>query len=264
MWAWLQLMALHGLLSHPVSVEPGRPDPPDRLLTTGLDAERYGVELTELTVEDLRRDLAHIRAISRRAEDLLVADPEVYSHLFGRQIHLISASDDAAGTRARPEEAAREVCEVLRSDVGYVGEGMDLKEGLPEVMDRRGFHGAVGGFQIQIYQGQEGAVPSVRASCQLTFPLSEARALLWRRVAAKDVERTNLVVVTTGLVDDKGYVCPADGWLADALFTHGAGEPSTMPEHVDGVLLHCLRSGRLAAVYERPGAVLPYVRSLVR
>lgn len=259
LWGWLQALAVHGALRHPVSVGPGG-DPPDRFVE--VDGTAHAVELTQLTVQDLRVQLARVRQVGRAVEERLAANPAVYKHLTGRMVTLADVSPEAPGLNRTLESTTGEIAAALAQDRGYVGLGVDLSDGFPEQWSNsNGFYGEVAGFivQVNLDPGLSGGAPvQVAASSQGRFTLSEARSLLWARVASKDEARNRVLIVTTGLMDQAGYVCPLDRWLFLSLAEHGVGEMPREPIHLDAVVLHHFTTNDVLVAYQRPGAALPW------
>lgn len=260
LWGFLQTLAAHGVLRHPVSMRPGG-DPPDRYVET--DGAAHAVELTELTMPQMRARLARVRQAGRALAELLADAPAAYGHLLGREVSMQDATAEGAlGPGADVRAVALEIANALTQERGYVGEGVDVSGGFPEVWpNSRGFYGEIAGFQVQVNQSSErplGSSVPVLAASQAEFGLGEVRSLLWSRVAAKDDRRNRVLLVTTGLVDSAGYVCPMDQWLFRALADHGVGDAPTEPTHLDAVVVHHFLTNDLLVAYQRPEAVLPW------
>lgn len=62
LWSALEALANSGVGRHPLGARVGE-DPPDRYLMYG--GREWGTELTELTVQDVRRNLAPVRRFGR-------------------------------------------------------------------------------------------------------------------------------------------------------------------------------------------------------
>lgn len=257
MLSWLQTMTLSGALTHPISFGPGS-DPPDRLLTTPTGS--WSMELTEFTVEHFRARLARVRQVGRELASRIAAKPQQYSHLSGRQIHLSDVETEAGGSLAI-RSLVENLAQLLLMDKGYVGEGIDTSDGLPDPWPNdRGFYGRIDPFMIQVQLAdatQPASPPEVVASSPAQFSLSEIRQDFWKRVRNKDVAENSILLVTSGLVDSAGYRCPLDDWIFDALAEHGFG-PFPEMQHLDSVLLHKFSTGACLVAYERNGAPLPW------
>jgi hypothetical protein len=100
---------------------------------------------------------------------------------------------------------------VLAEDRWFVGEDLDLSRGLPAQLGTRGIYGDHGPFNLAVNPGVGGSDGIViSAFSQSQVYMSEAIAALGRRVAAKDRDCNEVLVITCGLVDENGYTCPAD------------------------------------------------------
>lgn len=260
LWGALQSLALLGMLTHPVATRAGD-DPPDRRLTAG--GSDYAVELTELTLQQLRGRLAWVYWVGRLVSELLSHGADRYRHLAGRGVLISDATvDDAVNSLHNPREVAEQIAAALTEDRGFVGEGVDLSAGFPSAWpNRRGFYEKVAGFFVQVNQDTArppGRPVPVVASSQATLSLRDVRTLFWSRVAAKDQPCNQVLIVSTGLVDAAGYVCAVDQWIFQMLAEHGVGEPPAAPENLDAVVLHNYGSGNLFIAYQREDAGLPW------
>lgn len=248
----LQILAgLHALVMNGYIVDqelvlgPGA-DPPDRRLE--IDGETYGLELTVLTVLDFRVQLARIRQVARAVNSAILG-ADSWPHLSGRIVHL---TDDPQGFSGSPAALAAEIAEALKEDLGYQGEGLDLSGGLPTMLPSdtplRGFYGSRGGVTIGVVQGQEGSAPVVVAGAQSSLTLDEVQQHLRNRIIAKDVPGNDIVIVTTGLVDGKGSICPLDQSLFAMLVDHGFGATLDV-EHLRAVVLHHYGTNDLRVIH---------------
>ena len=94
--------------------------------------------------------------------------------------------------------------------------------------------------------GSRGIV--ISTSSQLFIHESEARAALHSRVQAKDYPPNEILVVTCGSPDARGYMCPADHLLFKLLWDadrKGLPVLSTPPSAIRGVVVHSWGSDRL-------------------
>jgi hypothetical protein len=116
-------------------------DPPDRIIR--VDSIDIALELTELTTEDAREEIAQVRKIGRLAESLVCDEIESFPHLNGKCIHisLIPGTDVPRNVRTIAEEIRTR----LRKDIGHTGENI-VDGRLPEHLaeNPRGFYGAIG------------------------------------------------------------------------------------------------------------------------
>lgn len=124
-------------------------------------------------------------------------------------------------------------------------------------------YGDVDNVMIQVDASTPDAPVTVQASAQCTFSLSEARQLLWDRVRAKDITGNQVLLLSTGMVDSLGYVCPVDRWLFHYLQQHGAGLPPEDLRHLDAVALHHFGGGDWAVASQRPGSTTPWTQPTV-
>lgn len=259
-WDWLTTMSHLGFLRHPVGIVPGD-DPPDRVLLSSGD--RYPVELTEMTLQAVRGRLAEVRQVGRQLDAVLAGRPDDYAHLVGRMISVQDVAGHLPGATAIDvRRAVSGIAYALEEDRGVVGEGLDLAEGLPEyIADPRGVYADVDGFAVLAHaanNAESGDVQRVVASSAAEISLSELRALFWSRVAAKDHRSNQILVMSTGLVDGAGYVCPPDQWLFKFLVDNGVGDAPVEPEHLDAVVLHAHGGGGVMVAYRRDNAALPW------
>lgn len=234
-WSFLMGVGSSATGKHPIEVADGN-DPPDRFFE--FDGHRAGVELTEFTIQDIRRELARVRYFGRRIETALQADLVSFQHLQGRVVVISSGrpegfEDDGAGLA--------QVLETVRGDLGCVGDGVDPSRGLPEVMPADGIYGETAGVMIQVYRAAlEDSPPTVVATGSMTFHRSELIEGLRLRVAAKDKPGNDVVLLTCGLPDERGFTCPADSFLYFAAAELAAADQLNieLPTHTRAVALH--------------------------
>lgn len=234
-WSFLMGVGMSARGRHPIGVTDGN-DPPDRYFD--FDGHRVGVELTEFTIQDVRRELARVRYFGRRLEAALQADLARFEHLEGRSVVISygrpeNLRDDDAGLA--------QVLETLSDDLGCVGDRVDSSGPLPEVMPTDGFYGESAGVMVQVYRADHGAsLPSVVATGSMKFHRSELIEGLRQRVIAKDKPGNDLVVLTCGLPDERGLTCPADSFLYySAAELANTGQLNIeLPVHTMAVALH--------------------------
>jgi hypothetical protein len=241
---------------HPLSVAVPSTDPPDRLVGDGT--LEWGLEMSELTLEDVRKELGPIRALGRALQVALTESAD-HEHLRG-QLVMLSPAD------VPPKDPSGElpaIVEALREDRGSLAEmQVDISEGLPEKLPDAGFYGQIGSFVVHV-NGPPG-VPGqilVAASTQAQVYRSEALAALAARINAKDRSENDLVLVTCGLPDKRGYVCGVDEWIFQILreaTTQGLLRLPDEPRHLQGVAVHSVASGTWFEAYRRPGPRVPW------
>lgn len=238
-WSALQALAVSGVARHPLGTKLGE-DPPDRYLVLGDRA--WGMELTELTVQDVRQDLALVRWFGRLLQEHLRAREAVFGHLRGKTVTLAKLPD--LPMPREQEQLAELLASALEEDKGYVGEDMDLSQGMPRQLGTRGLYGDHGPFNVIVNPacpGGNGNQIVVSAFSQSQVRRSEAIAGLGACVAAKDRDCNEVLLVTCGLVDPKGYVCPADQSIFQLIRQAAEAGVSVLPRkptHIRGILIH--------------------------
>ena len=254
-WSFLSSLSTSGNPpAHPVVVEPGG-DPPDRVVRS--PSGEWGCELTELTVEGLRAELAPVRQFGRKLKEALDADGSRYGHLHGRQIGI--AFMPPAGSESRPADADLiQVEEALRDDKGCVGEGMQFSAPptFPAQLPENGVYGQIGDFVVLVHAGGAPGVITVAANISGSIARSDALTLLRSRVADKDLGGTDVLLITCGLPDGSGYVCPLDSFLFQHLWeeaNQGRQLLDVPPKHLRGVALHNWRTGAWIHVFGGQG-----------
>jgi hypothetical protein len=128
--------------NHPITIEVPPRDPPDRMLRCGGAA--WGIELTELTLEDVRSELGPIRAAGRRLQAALRQSTE-HEHLRGRPV---------TATVVKPEEFPRDIdtdiaaaVEILKADKGAMSDvQFDSTQGMPTQLPNVGSTAMSGRF----------------------------------------------------------------------------------------------------------------------
>lgn len=218
-------------------------DPPDRYLH--VRGRRLGLELTTVTVQDLRRQLARIRRAGRLLHELL-EQGDRWAHLTGRVVHL---ADSPAGLSIDPAELAAQVATVLAEDKGYQGEGVNVSAGFPEQWPNdRGFYGQVAGVFVSVMHGDGLSAVTVVATAQAEFTRAELRRLVQEQVAAKDRPGNAVILLSAALLATDGYLCPLDQWLFAMLREHGIGEPLRL-QFAGAVIVHNWMSDELLILH---------------
>jgi hypothetical protein len=113
---------------HPIGIARGG-DPPDRIISA--NDVSIAVELTELTVSEIRSELARARQLGRLLQTELTRCSQRFQHLVGRRVALAVLP---ANESEPPEHAQviQQICAMLEEDRGCVGDGVDLSAGLPD------------------------------------------------------------------------------------------------------------------------------------
>ena len=231
-------LAYTGMAPSPVSVRTGD-DPPDRFVNLG--GREWGLELTELTMPDIRQELADVRRFARNLQNLLTERSDDYRHLQGKSVNL-AKSEKPLPKKQGPLLTA--TAEALREDRGFSGQDMDLSHELPQQLNMRGIYGEHGGFHVIVNPGQPLGDPSsitVSAHGNYQIHLSEAVEALAKRIDEKDKGCNELLLITCGLVDNYGYTCPADEYIMRLLAMSVESGQSVFPrppKHIKGILIH--------------------------
>ena len=90
-----------------------------------------------------------------------------HGHLNGRVVQLLVLREGKSPTPRDTSELRAELLDLLAKDRGYLGEGADLSQGLPEQMPMQGRYGELGPVAIDVgWHGQPGTA-LVSASAQV-------------------------------------------------------------------------------------------------
>ncbi len=258
-WSFLQACSLqHWFKDHPVGIQRGG-DPPDYVLTQGDRA--FGLELTQLTVESLRRNLADARHVGRSCEEQLNGDTDLYTHLRGRSIII-----QVLGTKRINHRAAVEaICTRLRDDMGvFDGTVPSDGTGMPTSLRLPGMYGVVGNFLVRATI--ENATPDrivVLPLAQLDIAISEIVTILNGLIVEKDEPGNDVLLISTSAIDGAGYINPADS----ILFRKVAAKlvPVTaQTSHIDAIMVHDAITSRVVMLGLRPGAKHPFAVGAVQ
>lgn len=244
LWSALQAIGRNGAALHPLGIRPGE-DPPDRWLFH--DDREWGTELTELTVEDLRQDLARVRMFSRQLQQRLRDRTADFQHLRGRTVMLVKRHEQVMPRDLGP--MLTEFERVLAEDKGCVGEDMDFSQGVPQRLGERGHYGEHGVFGVLVNQTPGRSEIVISATSQIELHRSDVIAALGRRVVEKDEEFCNeLLIVTCGRPDQKGYRCPSDHamfLILQRAIQAGVDILPRKPTNIRGILIHLWDSTEL-------------------
>jgi hypothetical protein len=236
----IHAIALVGMGRHPLGVRIGE-DPPDRYLVHG--GRVWGTELTELTVEDVRRDLGILRQFGRELERRILDRMSDFSHLHGRMVTLGKLPGTSLPKDPKiAEQLFSDLEVVLSEDRGFFGEDMQAPSDTgPNHLGSRGLYGHHGPFDV-IVNGGSGGVVYVSATQEIRIDRSEAIAALARSIAVKgDESKNEILIITCGMPNPQGYVCEADQALFHMIReARLAGVPiiPEKPTHIKGILLH--------------------------
>jgi hypothetical protein len=243
MWSALHALAFSGLARHPLGVRPGVPpdgDPPDRWLSQG--DRTWGVELTQLTLEDFRSDLAQLRSVARDLGQILRSREVEFAHLRGGVVEISKRNADRLPKNHGPLLTNLE--SLLKVDRGIVGQDSFFDKDPP----KRGYYGNCGPFVVWVNPNPGRTDITISASSPSTIHRSEALQALGDCVREKDIPGNEVLIVTCGLPDEKGYRCLADesifGMLWSAVLA-GGSIVAEAPANLRGVLVHLWSSTAL-------------------
>lgn len=245
-------LSLKGIARHPLVVGPGE-DPPDRRLGHGSDV--WGLELTELTVQDARATIAPMRHLGRELADRLRTDKATYQHLVDCEI--VWTIIDGQATTDTLEDAAI----ALKEDRGVFKNPQLGSDGrLPETLDvsSGAYTDRPGGGILVWAKAQPGPV-SVTVSTTLQLHRSEAVGLLIHRISMKDKPGNRALLMTCALPDASGHACPLDAWLFDLVVELELARHLPAPTHLDYVTLTLWGTGRSVELFKR--ASPPWLRA---
>lgn len=159
-----------------------------------------------------------------------------------------------------PSSAAAEIRDALLIDKGTVGEGHDYSQGPPEQIPPNGFYGQLADFDVQLYPGEVPEAVQVTASVPAYIQEGEIVDLLDKRLMQKDDPRNELLVISCGLPDKGGYLCPADTFLFH--FIKERVEDGRLkvkePEHLKLVVLHAPGSNLVVELFRAPEVMAPW------
>lgn len=221
-------------------------DPPDRLVR--VSDETVAVELTELTVQVVRRDFALIRQLARNLESTLAKKASNYPHLFGRTVVL-----NFLPTEKLPKNTSQiiqSIAAVLREDRGYVGEDLEGLETFPDryPATHRGFYRSVGPVSIKTVIGQPLQGIQVMGSAQAQFLQSELLKVLKDLIEKKDIEGNDVLLMSCGTPDENGYCCPVDEFLYQEVLNTLRGS-FIETKHVKNIIMHLWGTDQMVEIY---------------
>lgn len=248
-------MTARAAIEAPVGLSVGS-DPPDRILTTPKG--QLGVELTELTLESIRKELAPLRKYGFKLENRLNNEQSSFKHLIGRTLHLCFA--DFGNLKSHKLNSnTNEILKALANDIGVVGEDVVLTKegGIPQT--HRGFHGKIGQFLVQVFSGGIPENISLFCTIQSQVRLSEAVSALQKAIDKKDKPGNDVVLITCGFPNSDGFVCPLDQWLYSHIEEYRAQITTQIqPKNTKCVLLRMWNTDRSIELHRHPDATIPW------
>jgi hypothetical protein len=203
-------------------------DPPDLWVNTrGRD---YGVELTSISTPELARQrLSEVRAIGRHLAERIKSEPQRFSHLVGTRVILQElASDNRRPPRAHGhamDAVIARLVDALGPEIGVVDGAPLLPPGSPPgttVPFERAMRGRawVDGntYLLEVHPLDHADAPTnIVANCQAELVSSELIDALVARIRRKYRAGTEFLLITTGLPDRTGYLCPADAFVFELI-----------------------------------------------
>jgi hypothetical protein len=231
-----------------------------QIVTFGLRGGTWAVELTELTIAEVRRNVFRARDVGRRLELRLRDAAPRYPHLVGR-IVLLSADPRMDVRDIEAASIVESLALALLEDRGFAGDGVDFSVGLPETFPTsRGFYGQYGAFMTVVHRADPGAESLVSSTAQVTLRRSEALAALHARIKIKDTKPNEVLWISCGMPDHNGYGCPLDSMLFLILRELAAEVPliSQPPAFLKGVVLHAYPTGDWFEVWRAMDSTMPW------
>jgi hypothetical protein len=141
--------------------------------------------------------------------------------------------------RTLPQDTSQlleELTDVLAEDKGFVGE--DMGSG-PDMT--RGTYSIHGPFSVTVNRTSPSGEVIVSSTSQSELFRSEVIAAFGKCVADKDVPQNEIVIISCGLPDKQGYICPYDHAIFLTLqkaVVEGIDILSTPPTNIHGGLVH--------------------------
>lgn len=241
---YLSTLAARGLAAHPLRVDEGG-DPPDRMV--GVGADLWGLELTELTIQDVRSTIAPMRHAGRDLARRLREDKHAYDHLVGRAVQWTIFDEVTSHTIDVAAEA-------LRDDRGVVNQAITFGPSgePPATLDTStGFYTDIPGATILVYAAGTAGPVTVTVGSTFRVLRSEATDLMAKRIARKDTGAARALLLTAGLPDETGHVCPFDTWLFQHLADESVLTSLPEPTHLDYIAISLWGTGSVIEAFSR-------------
>lgn len=258
---WLNYMTLTSRIESPVEIALGN-DPPDRLLIK--HKQSYGLELRQLTLFSIRKELAPVRDFGQRLQALLRQRRNEFPHLIGKKA-FIALTGSAINRTEFNEQLTDSIILALSKDLGVFGEDVvfgpdgSFPAKWPET--HRGFYGNIGPFILQVQSS--GLADDIQVVCaaQCQVKLSEAISALKNAVSEKDIQGNDVLLITCGLPDVRGFQCPLDYWL----FRHIADQKARIceflqPKHIQSIIIRAWNGPETFELYRKESRILPWTK----
>jgi hypothetical protein len=111
-------------------------------------------------------------------------------------------------------------------------------------------------YWVEVHQtSKDSKPPLVYANVQVTFKLGDLRDKLISIVNAKDDPCNEILLITTGLIDQQGYVATTDQFLLPEIKNMLAdGSLTITPTNLNQVILHHWNTPHVMVIFERPSS----------
>jgi hypothetical protein len=238
-------------------------DPPDLLVSID-ERQPLAVELTTLSTSDVSRQRLHeIRTIGQALQDWLNGNPADHPHLRGRIIGLLEMSSDqsrpAKRRGAQFDGLISDLASALSADFGVI-QGFppnpdgSLPEVIPAEVAQQG-RKTVHEYSLEVHPGDPpDAPPKVIANVQLEIYEDDLRERLLSKIAEKDIEQNQILLISTGLVDTLGYVMTGDQFVFHCVHELLQAGLRFNPVHLCQVILHQWGTPNATLLFERSGS----------
>lgn len=232
--------------TRPVAISRGDEPRPDFFFQT--ESARIAVEVTHLTIQQTRHELHLTRQLGQAVEQQLCTREHRVPHLVGRQVSL-TVLDASQMPRQLGDLVDQITSGLVSEDRGYIGEGIDLSNGLPERWNDRGFYGDFGPVHVLVHANEVGEETRVTYGCQCLVTLDEVVAVLNDRIARKDCPQNEILLISVGAPDMNGNICPVDQFLFNFLREH-IERVSLAPIHLRTVDLHLWGTAEMTRLFQ--------------
>jgi hypothetical protein len=189
--------------------------------------------------------------------------------MVGRAVFISEMGDDIKRPPKRNRQAfdklIDDICDLLSTDFGVVGNNFvvpgpagtaDLPKVIPASVWKVG-RNEVEDYWIEVHQVPNPNVPpQVHANVQVTFKIDDLRDKFVSIVHEKDDPRNDILLITTGLVDNKGFVASTDSFLLPEIKNLISEGLTIEPTHLNQVIVHHWTTPNAVIAYERASSPL--------
>jgi hypothetical protein len=247
MFSFLYAASISQRYSTPIAVSRGS-DRPDRVISAGNI--QHNVELTSVTFVDIRKEFAKGIRAAEKIKLTIEKNADGYRHLIGRLVSV--AITNEKGRAAKLTSIHDRVVELLKEDKGYIGQDVDLDRVFSEEWtSKSGFYGDGDLFMMQVHNNPQNSGFCVTASYQADVRLSDILRLISERVAEKDIECNEVLLMSCSLPDRNGNVCTLDSFLFKSI-AENVHAVKIEPRYLKVVILHDVSSGFWLPLYIAP------------